>query len=156
MKTFLLILMSIGIGIAGQFCLKHGVMDSSGRMELASAGQAVSQILMVFRNPFIWFGLSLYAVGAVMWMMVLSRADISYAYPMLGIAYVIAVALAFFVRHEPVTTFRWAGVLLIACGVLLIGAESHLRSWWSSLVAPKTLSQADVAADASAMNAPAP
>lgn len=133
MKTFLLILMSIGIGIAGQFCLKQGVMDSSGRMDLASAGQMVSQLLLVFRNPFIWLGLSLYAVGAVTWMVVLSRADISYAYPMLGIAYLIAVALAYFVRQEPVTVFRWAGVLLIAGGVLCIGAETQIRGWLAAV-----------------------
>lgn len=127
MKTLLLIFMSIAIGIGGQFCLKHGVMESSGRIELTSVSQVVNQVWLIFQNPYIWFGLCLYALGAVTWMVVLSRADISYAYPMLGLAYVIAVFIAFWFRGEPVTPIRWLGVLMIALGVMVIGNELPIR-----------------------------
>ncbi len=129
MKTLFLIFVSIAIGIGGQFCLKHGVMESSGRIELNSFGQLVQQVFLIFKNPYIWLGLFLYAFGAVTWMVVLSRADISYAYPMLGLAYVIAVFIAWAFKGEPVTTIRWLGVVMISIGVMVIGNEITIRNW---------------------------
>ncbi len=133
MKTLFLIFISIAIGIGGQFCLKHGVMESSGRIELNSASQVFQQVLMIFKNPYIWFGLCLYALGAITWMLVLSRADISYAYPMLGLAYVIAVFIAWAFKGEPVTSIRWMGVIMISIGVMVIGNELAIRNWIKAL-----------------------
>ncbi len=127
MKTIVLILISISIAIGGQFCIKHGVMNSAGRMELSSMEQSLQQLWLIFSSPVIWLGLSLYGLGAVTWMMVLSRADLSYAYPMLALGYVATTLLAYLFLQEPVTGYRWAGVLLITLGVILIGNEQGVK-----------------------------
>jgi drug/metabolite transporter (DMT)-like permease len=128
MKTILLILISISIAISGQFCLKQGIMESSGRMSLTSVSDSVQQILSIFRSPIVLFGLMLYGLGSVAWMMVLSRADLSYAYPMLSLGYVLTTFLAHYLRGEIITPYRWVGVCLITLGVLFIGNEAWFRT----------------------------
>ena len=122
--------MSISLGIAGQFFLKEGIMTSSGRIELASIPAIINQFLIVFRNHWVWLGFLMYALGSLTWILVLSRADLSLAYPMLGLGYVVTVALSALIRHEPVTGIRWIGVILIVLGVLTIGNEGTIRQWF--------------------------
>lgn len=134
-KTLCLLLFSICIGITGQFCLKEGVMASSGRIAISSLPEVLAGLQLIFSHPMIWLGLGLYALGSISWLLVLSRVDLSYAYPMMGFAYVITVALAAFIRHEHVSGIRWSGAALIAIGVILIGNEKMIRSafekWFS-------------------------
>lgn len=128
-KTLLLILASIGLGITGQFLLKEGVMSSSGRIELTSLSHILGQFLLVFQNPYVLMGFVMYGLGSLTWILVLSRTDLSMAYPMLGLGYVVTVALAAAIRHEPVTGLRWLGVFLIVAGVLVIGNEGQIKQW---------------------------
>lgn len=128
-KTLLLILASIGLGITGQFLLKEGVMTSSGKIELSSLSHIFSQFALVFQNPYVWMGFVMYGLGSLTWIVVLSRADLSVAYPMLGLGYVVTVALSAVIRHEPVTGLRWIGVFLIVAGVMVIGNEGQIKQW---------------------------
>jgi drug/metabolite transporter (DMT)-like permease len=127
MKTIALILISISIAIGGQFCLKQGIMESAGRMSLNSVSESFQQVLQIFRHPIVLFGLMLYGLGSITWMMVLSRADLSYAYPMLSLGYVVTTFLAHYLRGEEVTPYRWIGVCLITLGVLFIGNEGWFK-----------------------------
>jgi drug/metabolite transporter (DMT)-like permease len=127
-KTLALIFVSLSFGIAGQFCLKAGVMDGAGRVEISSFNHVLSQILVIFSTPMIWLGLGCYGMGAVTWILALSRADLSYAYPLLGLGYVVTVALSVLIRHEHVSGFRWAGVMLVVLGVIVIGNEAGVKA----------------------------
>jgi undecaprenyl phosphate-alpha-L-ara4N flippase subunit ArnE len=57
----------------------------------------------------------------VFWLVVLSRVRLSVAYPLVGISYIIIVALARFMLHEHVPGLRWIGVSIIAIGIVVIG-----------------------------------
>ncbi len=81
MKAIPLILFSIAIAMAGQVSLKFG-MNDIGRLGLTQLLTKMST------SPIILMGLALYAVSAVLWMIVLSRVDLSYAYPFLGLTFV--------------------------------------------------------------------
>jgi multidrug transporter EmrE-like cation transporter len=54
------------------------------------------------------------------WLKVLSRVDVSYAYPMLSIGYVVAALAGRMFFGEPVDLIRWAGIVTIGIGVWLI------------------------------------
>lgn len=115
MKTIPLILFSIGLAVTGQIFLKIG-MDEIGKVELS---QFLSLIMKVLTSPILIIGLLFYAVSAVLWMMVLSQVNLSYAYPFLGLTYVAMLFLTKFFLQEQISTWRWLGTALIFLGVLV-------------------------------------
>lgn len=62
----------------------------------------------------------MYAVATVVWLVVLSNAPLSLAYPLQALAYLIGVLSAQFTLHEGVSFTRWIGVLLIVSGAFLV------------------------------------
>jgi uncharacterized membrane protein len=56
---------------------------------------------------------------------VLARADLSVVVPIVSFEIVVNVALADLVIHEKVSVLRWAGTLLITCGVALVAFSAR-------------------------------
>lgn len=113
-----LLLISVGLAVAGQIMLK-AAMDQVGRIGSSSAASEVLQ--RALKEPRLWAGLAVYAVSAMFWLVVLSRVPLSFAYPFVGIAYVLVVAFARLFLHENVPALRWVGVVIIATGIVIVG-----------------------------------
>ncbi len=71
-------------------------------------------------DRYILGGFLLYGLGATIWLTVLSRWDVSKAYPLVGLGFVLTAGIGF-LAGESVTTIRLVGVLLICAGVALVG-----------------------------------
>lgn len=114
-----LILASVLVGVLGQLFLKAGVakLGAIGAETLANLPQFVGTVVT---NPQIILGLAFYGLGAAMWIVVLSRVDLSVAYPMLGLGYVFVLLTSWLVFGEAVTPLRWLGALMIVVGVVLV------------------------------------
>ena len=117
MKNVLLILVCVLLGVVGQFLLKHG-MSSGDRVDEVS--EVVPRLLRAAMNPVVILGFACYGISSALWLIVLTRADLSYAYPMLAMGYILVVVLSKFILHESVTTARFLGTLVVAFGVWLI------------------------------------
>lgn len=117
MTYWWLIALSISTGVAGQTVIKLGVSQPE-------AGGAVSGIWSVFNlifgSPWVLIGLMLYGVGAVAWIAVLSRLDLSLAYPMLALNFVLITLSSRFLLGEIVPTMRWIGVAIICIGIIFV------------------------------------
>lgn len=118
-----LLLVSVVFATAGQLTLK-GAMEAIGRIGTAQVSDAGQTIARAVKEPLLWIGLLLFGVSALFWLVVLSRVDLSLAYPFVGISYIVVVALARFLFDEQVPTLRWVGVSIIAVGITLIGISS--------------------------------
>ena len=70
--------------------------------------------------PTIWFGLAAYGLGAVLWLVVLSRLDLSFAYPLLALSYILIPLLSYLVLGENVPALRWVGIAVIFMGVVIV------------------------------------
>jgi drug/metabolite transporter (DMT)-like permease len=117
--VYVLIFSSILCGVAGQFSLKLGV----ARMGALTLGGIQQLPVFVFRlmfTPVIFFGLCLYAIGAFLWMVVLSRVNLSFAYPFVALNFVFVLAGSALFLHEQIPVNRFIGVALIIIGVLFI------------------------------------
>jgi uncharacterized membrane protein len=64
--------------------------------------------------------LALYAVATPLRVTALSRAKLSYLYPLARLNYVLVVLASAAILHEPVSRHRWSGVLIIAIGFLVV------------------------------------
>lgn len=71
-------------------------------------------------QPFILGGMLCYAVSLVVWIMGLSRVEVSVAYPMLSVGYVLNAIAAWYFFGEAVTPMRLAGIGLIILGVYVV------------------------------------
>lgn len=113
-----MILVCVILGVCGQLLLKHGM--SAERDEVDQIGEVIPRLLRAAINPIVLAGFLCYGVSAALWLIVLTRADLSYAYPLLSTGYVIVVLLSRVLFHEAVTPMRLAGTLVICLGVYLI------------------------------------
>lgn len=118
-KSLILIFLAMTIAICGQVSLKTG-MNEVGKIDVSIETNYVDTAKKVASKPIIWFGLFLYGLGAIVWLVVLSRVDLSFAYPMLSISYVLIVIISIVRFGEQITFSRIIGTLLICTGVIFI------------------------------------
>jgi drug/metabolite transporter (DMT)-like permease len=71
-------------------------------------------------NIYLWLGLACYAFSIGTWLGVLSRAEVSTAYPLLSIGYVLAAVFSFLLLGESMGPAKIGGIGLICIGVVLI------------------------------------
>jgi multidrug transporter EmrE-like cation transporter len=117
-RYFPLILLGVLLNAAAQIVLKQG-MRAIGSFSF-TLDNIVPIGIRVASNPFVLLGIGFYGISVVVWLMVLSRVDVSYAYPMLSIGYIVAALAGKALFGEPVDAIRWLGILTICFGVYLI------------------------------------
>jgi len=76
-------------------------------------------------EPYVWIGLAVFGISAVVWLLVLSQASLSFAYPFAALTYVLILLFDMFVLDETVPPLRWGGVGFIAIGIFLISRTPH-------------------------------
>lgn len=117
MKNLMLILTCVALGVAGQLLLKHGM--SSGD-QVDEVHEVMPRLVRAATNPVVITGFLLYGLSAALWLILLTRVDLSFAYPMLSLGYVLVVVLSKVLFNEQVTWVRFAGTLVVCLGVFLI------------------------------------
>lgn len=116
----LFILIPVTAAAIGQMILKIG-MNQVGPFKLADG---FGGIVRMFTNPYVFGGLMFFGANAFLWLIVLSREKLSFAYPMVAFAYVLTILLSKFLLHEDVPALRWAGLTVIIVGILMIAKSS--------------------------------
>jgi drug/metabolite transporter (DMT)-like permease len=118
-----LILFSVLLAAGAQLTLKHGmnqVADSSGALKVSAAS-----IKDVVTTAAVWGGLLLFGLSAMVWLAVLSRTSLSFAYPFASLTYVLILLADRFVLNETVPGPRWVGVFFIMVGIVLVAQTPH-------------------------------
>ena len=118
-----LILASVALAAAAQIMLKHGMNLFYDRTGHAFRFDSES-FKAVVKIPAVWVGLGLFGLSAIVWLAVLSRAALSFAYPFAALTYVVIVVYDS-IKGEAVSGLRWAGVLLIVAGIVLVSRTPH-------------------------------
>lgn len=118
MKLLLLIFTSVSLGAFGQVSMKKG-MSYLGPISLKFPTLFAS-LAQMLTSPFVLLGLFLYAVSTIFWLEVLSKVDLSYAYPMISIGYALVLILSWIFFNERLSFIRIFGILLICGGVFFI------------------------------------
>lgn len=113
-----LIFLGVLLNTGAQLMLKAGV-NRMGQLDFAWQ-RLFSFCFEVAMNPYILTGLLFYVISVVLWLLVLSRTEVSLAYPMISLGYVLNAVTAYYLFGESLTLSRMAGILIILCGVYLI------------------------------------
>jgi len=117
MEAIVLVLISVILGVLGQLSLKQG-MKNIGNFEVKDF--LSSRIFELVAEKFVVIGIVLYAIATLLWLVVLSKAELSFAYPMLAIGYILIAIFSKIFFGENVTFVRFLGILLISIGVFLL------------------------------------
>ena len=117
-KYIPLILFTVLTNFASQVMLKKG-MTKIDKFEVSLSGFMSSATGIIF-NGYIILGLLVMVISMTSHLVVLSRVEISYAYPFLGLSFVLITLWGYFVLGESVDLWRVSGVLLICAGVAVV------------------------------------
>lgn len=119
LSIFALIIASVLLSSFAQIVLKTGMSNTEVLNALQSENTFVI-IKAIITNFFIIGGLSLYFASAAVWLLVLAKVDVSFAYPFVGLGFIVTMLLAFFINGEVLTTTKVIGTLCIAVGIAII------------------------------------
>jgi len=113
-----LILLGVLLNAMAQLCLKQGMR------QVGHFAFTIDNLLpigfKVALNPFVFAGLTCYVISVVVWLLALSRVDVSYAYPLLSVGYIVTAFAGQFFFGEVLGPTRWTGIVVICIGVYLI------------------------------------
>jgi multidrug transporter EmrE-like cation transporter len=123
MKYIPFILFTVLTNAAAQLMLKQGMMNLApvqiGSLTFDSASLA-GKLGMALLNPWVIAGLATFVVSTVSHMFVLSKVELSFAYPFLSLAYIAVAVAAWMLFAEDLNALRIAGIGLICAGTVLI------------------------------------
>ena len=119
MKTLFTATLSIALSVTAQFSLKAG-MSGEGVKAILAQPKSFMTLIYILMDKYILGGFLLYGLGAVVWLGVLSKWDVSKAYPLVGLGFVFIVVVGYLLG-EQVTLPRLIGAALICAGVFLVG-----------------------------------
>ncbi|MDJ0658552.1 MAG: EamA family transporter [Crocosphaera sp.] len=115
-QEFCLLLVSVLTSAMGQLFLKMGAT----KLGKVDASNALSHILNIILTPELILGLSCYGLGAIAYILLLTRVSLSVAGPSASIIYVFSVLIGYFIFKETIPVHRAFGLGFIVCGVLLV------------------------------------
>lgn len=118
LQTLPLILVGVALNSIAQLLLKQG-MRTCRAIEYSLKGM-MHFALDIMGNLFVVGGLVCYVVSVVLWLLVLSKVEVSVAYPLISLGYVFVAIAGYYFFDEAVSVQRILGILIIIFGVYLV------------------------------------
>lgn len=115
MNVIIIILIGIIFASVGQIFWKIG-MNNFGHI----TNYAPSTLITIFFNPYILSGLAMYGLSTVFWLIALSKKDLSFVYPFIGLTFIIVLILSNVILKESIGIYRIIGTFIIILGLMFI------------------------------------
>lgn len=118
MNNIILILSSVFLSAIAQILIKKGMLQV-GNINI-SVSNIINIIPNMIINIYLWIAVICYILSLLVWMIVLSKIDVSYAYPFSSIGYIITLIAGYIIFNENITLPRIIGVCIVIIGVIII------------------------------------
>lgn len=117
--TIALVLLSVLLNAAAQIALR-----SAARTGFPFAGRGLNALLLdILSRPGILAGIAFYALSLLTWIVVLSRAEVSLAYPFLALGFVVVAIAGHVLLGEALSERRMIAIAIIVGGVVLLATS---------------------------------
>ncbi len=120
------ILFTVMTNAVAQVLLKYGMINL-GPISF-SADTIIQRVFQIVFNPWVFAGLFMFVISMASHLFVLSKVDLSFAYPFLSLAYVVVAVIAWALFKEELGTYKIAGIAFIMVGTILIAQGGHGNS----------------------------
>ena len=127
MKLIVILLIGLVFESTGVVLLKKGITQV-GEIRQVNVAEVARVCRAGLTNGQILLGILFEALFFVSLLILMSKSDISFLWPLTGLSFVFATFAAMWFLHEQVSLARWAGVVLIMLGAALISYSEHARS----------------------------
>jgi drug/metabolite transporter (DMT)-like permease len=118
LKVFLAILLNDLWNSLAQLLMKKGVAVTN--IHFLDFQSLLDFVTRNLASPLLWMGILVYASNFFIWMIILSKVDLSVAMPMGSIGYILTPFMAILFLGEAVTPLRWFAIVLIMAGIYVI------------------------------------
>ncbi|MHB8523719.1 MAG: EamA family transporter [Limisphaerales bacterium] len=125
-KLMLVLLIGLTFEATGVVLLKNG-MSQIGAVKAVTAGEVARVIRVGATNVSILLGVFFEALFFACLLVLMSKSDISFLWPLTGLSFVFATFAAILFLHERVSALRWVGVVFIMIGAAFISYSEHAR-----------------------------
>ena len=109
----LALIISVLLAACGHLLIKHGLNS----VALPAQAALLVKLQTYFLAPLVVTGLAIYGMATMLWIVAVSKRDISYLYPFTSLNYVVITLGGMWLFSEPVTLGRWVGILVVMLGV---------------------------------------
>jgi len=134
---FILLLVAISMGAAGQLMLKAGLS------ELPKDLPALSVLGSIFSNLRVFLGFVCYGLSSLVYLIALKQLPLSYAYPMVALSYVIVVVLSWRLFGEEISALRIGALVVILVGVVMLALSYPKENADADGTAPANVGSSD-------------
>lgn len=108
------------LSVIGQLMMKLGTKEVGG---ITIKKLASIEIFSLLLNKYIFLGMVAYFSGWLLWLVVLSHSELSYAYPFFALSYAIIAIISWIFLKETMTLIKAAGIFLIMIGAILLNLK---------------------------------
>jgi len=122
MRTFIFFFLIIVSGTGGELCVSRA-MRGMGELHDFSPKSIVAFVMRALRQPWMWVGVAMMAVGFFSLLAVLSFRDVSFVVPVSALSYAAGAFGAKAFLGERISHNRWLGIAIVCVGVTIV--------WWS-------------------------
>jgi len=112
-KNIIMMITAITMGSIAQLLLKLG-------MNLFGELTDLTSIIIALFTPLVFTGVMLYFASSLIWLVVLSKTELSYAYPFVAISYALVAILSYLLLNEALPLIRVLGIGVITAGVMMV------------------------------------
>lgn len=123
MQTYplLIALASVGVTSLGQVALKIGTSKATAASTVAKESMPLLDVVKAsLTQPAVLIGLAMYGTGALLWLYVLARWDVSKAYPLVSLGFILTLAVGLIFLDERLSIERILGCALISIGLVFV------------------------------------
>ena len=99
MTTFCIAILSIALSVMAQFLLKTGMSGAAVKAMMAEPKSCMT-LITILTDKYVLGGFLLYGLGAVAWLGVLSQWEVSKAYPLVGLGFVLTLPIAYLLGEQ--------------------------------------------------------
>ena len=118
-RNLVTIVIAVAMSTIGQTLLKLGL----DKIPMGRREHSVSLLFEAARQPQVVAGMLLFCASVLVWIVVLARSELSWAYPLLGISYVLVAISGWLVFGEQLSIYRILGIAFVVAGAVLVAAS---------------------------------
>ena len=124
LTNLIFIISSVFLNALAQILLKAG-MKNFNNIDIKN--NIIQTSISISLNPYIICGFISYGISIILWLWVLSKVDVSLAYPFQALGYNIVTILAWFIFQENINFTRIIALIFITLGLIILAFSSRVH-----------------------------
>ena len=101
-----------------QLLLKSAI--NSLDLHINTVRKVIRLMVHLITNPRVLIGFIFSAVSLFIWLFVLTKSDLNFAFSMDSMRYILIALASVFVLKEKISIVRWLGIFAVVCGIVIV------------------------------------